>query len=114
MSALKRFILWDYPRASWQYDVMVGLILAFIFLTPRAVFNDRPKPDQIVQLPVARDMNVFWVEPKMLRDIPAPERSRRVESLLRSRHNRRENVVRLEPILGDENEVTGYMVFTKP
>ena len=27
---LKRFILWDYPRASWQYDVMVGVILAFL------------------------------------------------------------------------------------
>jgi len=21
---LKRFILWDFPRATWQYDVMVG------------------------------------------------------------------------------------------
>ena len=38
---LKRFILWDYPRASWQYDVMVGIILAFIFLTPREWFRDQ-------------------------------------------------------------------------
>ena len=40
-SGFKRFILWDYPRASWQYDVMVALILAFIFLTPREVFRAR-------------------------------------------------------------------------
>ena len=32
---LKRFILWDFPRATWQYDVMVGIILAFIFLIDR-------------------------------------------------------------------------------
>src|ERR1035438_1611358 len=32
---LKRFILWEYPRASWQYDVIVAIILAFVFLTPR-------------------------------------------------------------------------------
>ena len=111
---MKRFILWDYPRASWQYDVMVGLILAFIFITPREFFNDRPKPDQIVQLPVTQNLNVFWVEPKMLRDVAAADQPRHIERLLKSRHNRREAVVRLEPILGDESEVTGYMVYTKP
>ena len=36
-STLGRFIFWEFPRASWQYDVMVGLILAFILfrLEPR-------------------------------------------------------------------------------
>ena len=47
---LKRFILWDYPRASWQYDVMVGVILAFIFLTPRSWFRDQPRtPPMLVR-----------------------------------------------------------------
>ena len=27
---LKRFILWDVPRASWQYDVIVAVILAIL------------------------------------------------------------------------------------
>src|SRR5438309_1891400 len=40
---LKRFILWDFPRASWQYDLIVALILAFIFLTPRDLFRDQPR-----------------------------------------------------------------------
>ena len=31
---LWRGIFWTYERASWQYDVMVILILAFIWLTP--------------------------------------------------------------------------------
>ena len=34
MSGFSRFLLWDYPRASWQYDIIVAIILAFIFLTP--------------------------------------------------------------------------------
>lgn len=38
------FILWNYPRASVEYDIMVGLILAFIFLTPRQFFRDQPRP----------------------------------------------------------------------
>lgn len=32
-------IFWRYPRGSWQYDILCLLILAFIFLTPRGVFD---------------------------------------------------------------------------
>jgi hypothetical protein len=41
---LKRYFWWTYPRGSVHYDVMVTLILAFIFLTPLWVnFRDKPK-----------------------------------------------------------------------
>jgi hypothetical protein len=39
---ITRSIFWSYERGSWQYDVIVLAILAFIFLSPRAWFNDRP------------------------------------------------------------------------
>ena len=34
-----RIIFWTYQRGGWQYDIISGLILAFIFLTPRTVFD---------------------------------------------------------------------------
>ena len=37
-----RSIFWAYERGSWQYDVIVLAILAFIFLSPRSWFSDRP------------------------------------------------------------------------
>ena len=37
-----RSIFWAYERGSWQYDLIVLAILAFIFLSPRGWFNDRP------------------------------------------------------------------------
>jgi hypothetical protein len=37
-----RSIFWSYERGSWQYDVIVAAMLAFIFLSPRGWFNDRP------------------------------------------------------------------------
>ena len=37
-----RSIFWSYQRGSWQYDVIVIAILAFIFLSPRTWFDDRP------------------------------------------------------------------------
>jgi hypothetical protein len=39
---MKRFLLWTFERGSRPYDVMCLVILAFIFLTPTGVFNDRP------------------------------------------------------------------------
>ena len=33
-------LFWTYERASWQYDLMVLAILAFIWLTPPAWLND--------------------------------------------------------------------------
>ena len=32
-------LFWTYPRGGWQYDILCGLILAFIFLTPKSVFG---------------------------------------------------------------------------
>lgn len=40
---IKGFILWSHERGTVQYDVMVTLILLFVFLSPRVInFNDRP------------------------------------------------------------------------
>ena len=36
------YIWWTHDRGNLPYDVMVTLILLFIFLTPRWVFNDKP------------------------------------------------------------------------
>ena len=114
LSGIKRFLLWDYPRASWQYDVMVAIILAFIFLTPRDAFFDWPRARDLTRLPSEAGANVFWVDPNLLEAIPEPERGSRVQQLLRSRYGKRENVIRVEPIFGDEREIKGYMAFTKP
>ncbi len=40
---LKDIIFWKYERASWQWDVLCLLILAFIFLTPKAWFDKGEK-----------------------------------------------------------------------
>ena len=40
---IKGYIWWMYPRGSVHYDVMVTLILAFIFLAPLWInFRDKP------------------------------------------------------------------------
>jgi hypothetical protein len=35
-----RAFFWTYDRATWQYDLMVIAILAFVWLTPPSVLGD--------------------------------------------------------------------------
>ncbi len=43
---LRSYIFWAYERGSLQYDVMVTLILLFLFISPHLIdFHDRPIPE---------------------------------------------------------------------
>jgi len=45
MRLLGSYIFWAYERGSVQYDVMVTVILLFIFVGPRFIdFKDKPVP----------------------------------------------------------------------
>lgn len=41
---MKNVINWNYERASWQWDVLCLVILAFIFLTPKSWFDKSKIP----------------------------------------------------------------------
>jgi hypothetical protein len=44
---LLSYFYWTYPRGSFHYDIMVTVILLFIFLTPQIPgwsFGDKPSP----------------------------------------------------------------------
>lgn len=56
---IRGYILWSYERGTIQYDVMVTLILIFVFFTPYWInYNDKPidrnpHPTGVVVLPDA-------------------------------------------------------------
>jgi hypothetical protein len=40
---IRGYVLWQYERGTLHYDIMVTLILIFIFFSPRVIdFNDKP------------------------------------------------------------------------
>lgn len=41
IGAIARVLFWRYQRGSWQYDILCIVILLFIFLTPRSLFDSR-------------------------------------------------------------------------
>jgi hypothetical protein len=64
---MKSYVLWIHPRGGFHYDVMVTLILAFIFLTPRSVFRDTPRKAPTATLngilieKAAAENLVYWI-----------------------------------------------------
>ena len=45
MNLLRRYIFWTYERGSLHYDVMVTLILVFVFVSPHFIdFKEKPVP----------------------------------------------------------------------
>jgi hypothetical protein len=69
---IKSFILWSHERGTIQYDVMVTLILLFVFLSPKLInFNDHPvernpHPSDIVVSPDGSGGFVYQVEGKAI------------------------------------------------
>jgi hypothetical protein len=40
---IRSYVLWQHERGTLHYDIMVSLILIFVFLSPRVInFNDKP------------------------------------------------------------------------
>ena len=112
MSGVKRWIWWDYRRGSLQYDIMCALILAFIFLTPRAFFRDQPQANEVVRMPAEGSAVVFWIEPDALEGVPAAERNALATELVQEAGaGRRYRVDRIETISNSEEVVRGFMAY---
>jgi hypothetical protein len=91
---IKGYLWWTHPRGSFHYDVMVTLILLFIFVAPHFInFKDKfaerlARPRSVVVLPNGDRGFIFRVD---ARDIPSGTPDEMQLALLRV----------IEPIAGD-------------
>ena len=114
---LRPIVFWSYRRGSWQYDLIVVGILAFIFLTPRDLFRDQPRPpsvQQIADLSDGKGTVVFWVERSVIDDTPAEELTEKLRRLLRQRHDKNLRIIDMQPTTDAEGEVRAYLVYARP
>ncbi len=107
LGVLRRIILWNYRRTTWQYDVLCLLILAFVFLTPKNWFDGgelrHPQAHQntgssTVTLPVTGDArsaesDINEIERRARTALNRPEA--RIE-MIRARRDREGRIVAYE------------------
>jgi hypothetical protein len=112
MGSLRRFVFWEYPRASWQYDIMVALILVFVFVTPLFVsFRDQPRAASVLMLPT---QDGYLIETRLLEGVPVSQQAARASELVNARYKTRTRILRVEPLVNAEQEVVGYAAFPNP
>ena len=111
----KRLVFWDFARATWQYDVVVGLILVFIFATPRALFHDQPKPASLVLLTSPNGAGQVFIGTDLLDHIPESLRVSKAQQLVQKRTGKQWRVTRVEPLRDEtEQEIKGFIAYTNP
>jgi len=111
-------VFWSYERGTWQYDLIVIAILSFIFLSPRAWFNDRPTLEFIdlrhqqgfVELGHGKEGWRFLVDARLVESYSNSKPEDAIRAILSRQLRQPFNVISVVPITDKNNVVLGYTV----
>jgi len=79
-TTIKGYVWWTYPRGSFHYDVMVTLILLFIFVTPHFInYKDKPaerlpRPNSVLVMPDGTSGLIFRVDARDVKGVTPDEK----------------------------------------
>jgi hypothetical protein len=115
---IRSYILWQHERGTLHYDIMVTLILIFIFFSPRVInFNDKPRlmnphPTGIVVTSDGGGGLVYQIDGSSV--TPGDENTVRSELLRVIQPISGDvSILRYEPISDRKGNVQGYRVWVK-
>jgi hypothetical protein len=121
MRGLNKIVFWSYGRGTLQYDVLCALILAFIFATPRYIFQDWPvinNPHQFAfgeQIVSTYDDQGNPVLNVSIQLVPANQDASAVRNAaltqLQKTLNKPISIADIKPILGKNGETIGYSIW---
>ena len=125
--AIVRVLFWSYERGTWQYDVAVVGIAAFVLFSPLVIhYTDQPS---VGPAPASALVELRAVAPGQIatyrvdaRLLATPTRTPELEHDLhetvqknvRDLNHGRFEILRIEPIRGDGGTIAYYDVSVKP
>lgn len=112
---IRGYILWQYERGTLHYDIMVTLILLFIFFSPRVIdFNDKPIPrySHPTDVVVTTDGNGHLIYQVSASAITAGDDRSVREQLLRVIEpiSGAVSMINYEPVYDQKEKLQGYKV----
>jgi len=113
-----RCVFWAYQRGTWQYDLMVLAILAFIFLSPRSWFNDRPTLELtelrhqqgFVEMGHGKEGWRYLVDARLVESLATTKPEDAIQIILSRQLHQPFTVVSIVPITDKNKVVLGYTV----
>jgi hypothetical protein len=115
---IRHTVLWAYERGTWQYDLIVLAILAFIFLSPRNWFNDRPTLELtdlrhqqgFVEMGHGKQGWRYLVDARLVESFAATKPEDAIQIILSRQLHQPFTVVAIVPIIDKNKVVLGYTV----
>jgi hypothetical protein len=117
-STIRSYILWQHERGTLHYDIMVTLILIFIFFSPRVIdFNDKPgplnrHPSGVVVSSDGAGGLVYQIEASAIGAADGPalrDQLRRVIEPISGEVS----ILKYEPVLDNHGRIKEYRVWVK-
>jgi hypothetical protein len=115
---IRGYILWQYERGTLHYDIMVTLILIFIFVSPRVInFNDKPiardpHPTEVVVTADAQGHLLYQVSATAV--TPGDESSVREQLLhIIEPISGAVSILSYEPVKDHNGKLQGYKVLAR-
>ena len=100
-TTLKKLFFWNYPRNTWQWDVLCVVILIFIFLTPKSWFDGSERP-------VALEHQTVLLEPQA---VDNEEDKAKIESRIKALTGRDDvTVVAIRKLKNPDGSSRGFEV----
>jgi hypothetical protein len=115
---IRSYVLWQHERGTLHYDIMVTLILIFVFFSPRVInFNDKPVArtlhlSDVVVTPDAQGGLVYQISAAAI--APGDDQSMRDQLLRMIKPISGEvTIVSYEPVADGKGHVQAYKVMVK-
>jgi len=116
-----RTVFWAFERGTWQYDLMVLAILAFIFLSPRNLFNDRPTLELTdlrhqqgcVEMGHGKLGWHYLVDSRLVESFAATKPEDAIHIILSRQLHGPFTILSIVPVTDKNNVVLGYTVLVK-
>ena len=124
---IKRVVFWSYERGTWQYDIAVAGIVLFVLFSPYLIhYSDQPvvgppPTSALVELRAVAvgQISTYRVDARLLATpVRTPELEHDLHETVQKNvpdfNNGRFEILRIEPIRGEQGTIAYYDVSVKP
>jgi len=106
---MKKYLLWSFERGSRPYDVICLVILAFIFITPPAIFDDRPDFMRVTSDQAIRQTNDDDGRPVLV--VPQVKTEQAAVDRVRASLGEAVTISRSEPVYDAAGQLVAYSIW---
>jgi hypothetical protein len=115
---IRGYILWSYERGSLHYDIMVTLILIFVFVSPRFIhYKDNPVERNphltgVVVIPGEKGGFIYQIQAAAVNAAPGQDVRRQLEKIIEPISGA-VSVTRYEPVQDASGHTQSYKVWVE-